>query len=164
MRSWKILLAAAMTAAALAACSSGSKAASTHAGPSSSAEVGAAPAGRTGGSLCDEYRNRRQALADAYHNAVKGDPAGVKAFMDGLVAADKVFAAAAPGEISADAQVILRVHEANREATGQGGWSPLAMARALASDLDNEQYWTAFVNFTNYLHDRCGIDAFDTTK
>jgi hypothetical protein len=168
MRSWKILVVATMTAVALPACSSGSTSgstsASTHARPSSNAAAGAAPAARAGGSLCDEYRNRRQAMADAYRKAVKGDPADVKAFLDGLVAADTVFAAAAPGEISADAQLILRVHQANREATGQGGWSPLAMARALASDLDNEEYMTAFGKFATYMHDRCGIDISDTTR
>lgn len=171
MRSWKILLAATMTAAVLPACSSGTKASSTHAQPSSNAEtkpatgqVGAAPAARAGGSLCDEYRIRRPVIADTYVKAIKGDPADVKAFLDGLVEADKVFVAAAPGEIKADLQVTLRAHQHVREATEQGGWSPVAMVRALASSGDNAEFMTAFGNFANHMHDRCGIDIFDTTK
>jgi hypothetical protein len=165
MRSWKILLVATMAAVALAACSSGSKPTpNVEAEKPATGQAGAAPTARAGGSLCDEYRIRRPVIADTYLRAIKGNPADVKAFLDGLVEADKVFVAAAPGEIKADLQVTLRVHQENRDATEQGGWSPLALIRALAGDLDNEEYVTAFGNFANHMHDRCGIDVFDTTK
>jgi hypothetical protein len=168
MRSWTILLAAALTAVALPACSSGSG----PTGPSSTAAAenpatrpaGAPPAAAGGGSLCDEYRTRRPAIAGLTLKALKGDPADVKAFLDGVLAADQAYAAAAPRELRADIQVTVRVHQHDRDVTEQAGWSPLAMTQATANDLKNEEYMKAFEDFAGYLHDHCGIDVFDTTK
>jgi hypothetical protein len=168
MQSWKIMLAAAATTGALAGCSSGSG----HAGPAPTAtpekpatgHTGSAPAARGAGSLCDEYRTRRPAVAGLTRKALKGEPADVKALMDGAVEADKAYAAAAPDELKADTEVALRVHQHDRDLTEQAGWSPLAMTRAAASDLNDQEYVKAFENFDGYMRDHCGIDIFDTTK
>jgi hypothetical protein len=86
------------------------------------------------------------------------DPAKARAHFDSVVAVYQALADAAPPELRADAQLILKTFQDDREAIAQAGWTPRAVLTTLADDLNDDAYLSATGRQTTYLTDVCGID------
>ncbi len=154
-----ILAATALLAVPACKSSSGTAGSSTPAEGRSTASAPGPPTIDRGGSFCEVYKAGQPAFADLYHKATRGGaPAEIKAALDGIDEHHRAWAAAAPSELRDDFRVLLAVWQHDRELTEQAGWTTLAYVRALASDIENEEFTKAIEHVLTYLSERCHID------
>jgi len=135
----------------------GSTAGSTTATRAASAAAG-------GESYCREWQVRSPTINRLAMKAAMGPrPADVKAALDGLDQERIALAAAAPGELKGDYQVLRDAWRHERDAAEQAGWSPQAFRQAAAVDLGNNKYLAAVSHNLTYLRDHCGLDLTAST-
>jgi hypothetical protein len=135
----------------------------TSAGTSSASTGGSVPArppesAGGDGAYCDVYRDQGAKLLLLHNASREADPAKVKADFDSVVAVYQALADAAPPELRADAELLLRTYKEDREEIAQAGWKPLAMVNTLADDLQDDGYVNAAAHQMTYLQDVCHID------
>jgi hypothetical protein len=117
------------------------------------------------GSLCEVYKASRSSFVDLYHKATRGGtPAQIRAAIDGIDEHHRAWAAAAPPELSGDFRVPTAAWRHDRDVTEQAGWTTIAYVRALAADIENDEFGNATVHLLNYLTGRCHIDLTDPFK
>ena len=136
--------------------------AATSAGTASAPAAGSTPAappeGAGGGEYCDVFRDRGGALLLLQDASRETDPAKIKADFDSVVAVYRALADAAPPDLRADAELLVRTYEEDRAEIAQAGWKPLAVVNTLADDLQDEKYVEAAAHQMTYLRDVCHID------
>jgi hypothetical protein len=86
------------------------------------------------------------------------DPAKLEADFDRVVAVYQALADAAPPELRADAELLLKTYQDDRQEIAQAGWKPVAMLNAFADDLRDDNYVNAAGHQMTYLWDVCHID------
>jgi hypothetical protein len=111
-----------------------------------------------GGSYCNVYRKQGATLLLLHNASRETDPAKVKADFDSVVAVYQALADAAPPELRADAELLVKIFEDDRAEIAQAGWKPLAMVNTLADDLQDDDYVNAVGHQMTYLQDVCHID------
>jgi hypothetical protein len=135
----------------------------TSAGTSSASTAGsvsAAPpeSASAGGAYCDVFRDQGATLLLLNNASREADPAKVRADFDSVVAVYQALADAAPPELRADAELLLKTYKDDREEIARAGWTPLAMVNTLADDLHDDNYVNAAGHQMTYLQDVCHID------
>lgn len=134
----------------------------TSAGISSASAAQSVPAAPEsasgGGAYCDVYRERGATLLLLQNASRETDPAKLKADFGSVVAVYQALADAAPPELRADAELLRKTYEDDREEIAQAGWTPRAMLNALADDLQDDSYINAAGHQMTYLQDVCHID------
>jgi hypothetical protein len=111
-----------------------------------------------GGAFCDVYREQGAKLLLLQNASREADPARLKEDFESVVAVYRALADAAPPELRADSQLLLKTYEEDREEIARAGWKPVALVNALADDLQNGDYVNAAGHQMTYLHDVCHID------
>jgi hypothetical protein len=167
MRRVALILVAVMIHGGCGGAADGSSAAvATTGGSTAGSTTGtrAAPAAAGGGSYCREWQVRSPTINRLAMKAAMGpQPADVKAALDGLDRERTALAAAAPGELKGDYQVLQDAWRHERDAAEQAGWSPHAFRQAAAVDLGNNRYLAAVAHNLTYLRDHCGLDLTAST-
>jgi hypothetical protein len=114
--------------------------------------------GGGGGGYCDVFRDQGGKLLLLTKVTTETDPAKVKADFDTVVAVYQALADAAPPELRADAQLLLKTYQDDREAIARAGWTPRAVLNTLADDLNDDKYVAAAGHQMTYVNDVCKID------
>jgi len=150
---------------ALAGCGpDNSTAPSSVATQSSPGAASSAPSSSGGGPYCEQWRTRRETIARHYLDATRqSDPAALRADIEAIGEEYAALAEAAPPELRGDYRVILQVFDRNRASIARANWTPLAVVRTLADNLQDDPYLTAYGHNASYLRDHCGIDVGDPT-
>ena len=74
------------------------------------------------------------------------------------VAVYRALADAAPPDLRADAELLVKTYQDDREAIARAGWTPRAVLSTLADDLEDDDYLNAAGHQMTYLNDVCHID------
>ena len=132
-------------------------------GPASSATSSSGD-GPSAGSYCAQWRTRRETIARRYLDATRqAKPAALRADIDAIAEEYAALAEAAPPELHADYRVMLQVFDRNRVAIAKANWTPVAVVRTLADNLQDDGYLTAYAHNASYLREHCGIDIGEAT-
>jgi hypothetical protein len=115
------------------------------------------PAGGDGG-FCEVYREQGATLLLLQNASHEADPAKLKKDFDSVVAVYRALADAAPPDLRADSELLLKTYQEDREGIARAGWKPLALVNALADDLQDGDYVNAAGHQMTYLRDVCHID------
>ena len=139
------------------------KTAGPTAGAPAASATGSAPAPRPqkgdgGGAYCDVFRDQGAKLLLLTTTQKETDPAKIKADFDSVVAVYQALAEAAPPDLRADAELLVKTYQDDREAIARAGWTPRAVLNTLADDLDNDDYLNAAGHQMTYLNDVCHVD------
>ena len=161
------MAAACLTAISLAGCGGAAEKTDSPstppAGAPAASATGSAPAARPqkgdgGGTYCDVFRDQGAKLLLLTNTQKETDPAKIKADFDSVVAVYRALADAAPPDLRADAELLVKTYQDDREAIAQAGWTPRAVMNTLADDLHNDDYLNAAGHQMTYLNDVCHVD------
>jgi hypothetical protein len=133
------------------------------AGAPAASVTGSAPAappqkGNGGGAYCDVFRDQGAKLLLLTNTQKETDPAKVKANFDSVVAVYRALADAAPPDLRADAELLVKTYQDDREAIARAGWTPRAVLNTLADDLNDDDYLNAAGHQMTYLNDGRHVD------
>jgi hypothetical protein len=104
------------------------------------------------------FRDQGETLLLLTNAARETEPAKLKADFDSVVAVYQALADAAPPELRADAELLLKTYKDDREKIARAGWGPLTVVNTLADDLHDDTYVNAAGHQMTYLQDVCHID------
>jgi hypothetical protein len=114
--------------------------------------------GNGGGAYCDVFRDQGAKLLLVTKIPAETDPAKAQADFDSVVAVYRALADAAPPDLRADAELLVKTYQDDREAIAQAGWTPRAVLSTLADDLEDDDYLNAAGHQMTYLNDVCHVD------
>jgi hypothetical protein len=127
--------------------------------PAASATGSARPQqGNGGGAYCDVFRDQGAKLLLLTKIPAEKDPVKAEADFDSVVAVYRALADAAPPDLRADAELLVKTYQDDREAIARAGWTPRAVLSTLADDLEDDDYLKAAGHQMTYLNDVCHID------
>ena len=114
--------------------------------------------GNGGGAYCDVFRDQGAKLLLVTKIPAETDPAKAEADFDSVVAVYRALADAAPPDLRADAELLVKTYQDDREAIARAGWTPRAVLSTLADDLEDDDYLNAVGHQMTYLNDVCHVD------
>jgi hypothetical protein len=114
--------------------------------------------GNGGGAYCDVFRDQGAKLLLVTKIPAETDPAKAQADFDSVVAVYRALADAAPPDLRADAELLVKTYQDDREAIARVGWTPRAVLSTLADDLKDDDYLNAAGHQMTYLNDVCHVD------
>ena len=114
--------------------------------------------GNGGGAYCDVFRDQGAKLLLVTKIPAETDPAKAQADFDSFVAVYRALADAAPPDLRADAELLVKTYQDDREAIARAGWTPRAVLSTLADDLEDDDYLNAAGHQMTYLNDVCHVD------
>jgi hypothetical protein len=131
---------------------------STSASVAATGTAAAPGSASDGGAYCDVFRDQGATLLLLHNASRETDPAKLEADFDRVVAVYQALADAAPPELRADAELLLKTYKDDREEIAQAGWQPVAVVNTLADNLRDDSYVNAAGHQMTYLTETCHID------